>query len=66
MFLKIILKLVILFNVIFQGATKFFIKCVWMSTVYPCEEIFQPIITDEGLCMSFNTVNMEEMLKKSV
>ncbi|XP_050298544.1 pickpocket protein 28-like [Anthonomus grandis grandis] len=42
-----------------NGAPQFFTKCIWMGSDYPCEEIFQPLYTDEGLCLTFN------MLKKS-
>ncbi|KAJ8943545.1 hypothetical protein NQ318_023056 [Aromia moschata] len=49
-----------------QGAAEFFEKCSWMGNIYPCYEIFQPIVTDEGLCMTFNMLNKDDLFRDVV
>ncbi|XP_068083962.1 pickpocket protein 28 [Anabrus simplex] len=35
--------------------------CVWRSKQIPCRELFHPIITDDGLCYTFNTITAEHL-----
>ncbi|XP_060522682.1 pickpocket protein 28-like [Cylas formicarius] len=43
------------------GAPNFLRKCSWMGRDIPCEQIFQPLYTDEGLCVTFNMLSKREM-----
>lgn len=45
----------------FKGAPTFFKRCLWMRQDYPCEKIFQPLYTDEGLCFTFNMLRKGQM-----
>ncbi|KAH1016542.1 hypothetical protein HUJ04_007744 [Dendroctonus ponderosae] len=44
-----------------EGAPTFFKRCSWMRQDYPCEKIFQPLYTDEGLCFTFNMLSKGQM-----
>ncbi|XP_062554192.1 pickpocket protein 28 isoform X3 [Armigeres subalbatus] len=36
--------------------------CRYAQNVYNCEHIFRPVLTDEGLCCTFNSVNLSWLL----
>lgn len=33
------------------------VSCRWKSNFIPCNDVFNPELTDEGMCCSFNKVN---------
>ncbi|XP_056634912.1 pickpocket protein 28-like [Diorhabda sublineata] len=41
-------------------------KCKYMGYVENCSEIFTPIITDEGICYSFNILDRDQLFKDTV
>ncbi|CAH1116191.1 unnamed protein product [Phaedon cochleariae] len=49
-----------------NGSAGFFRQCSWMGKKYNCDKIFRPIITDEGLCMTFNMLNDEQIYRNNV
>jgi amiloride-sensitive sodium channel len=58
-----------IFDFFEKVAPKFFeniFECYYMGISYNCSEIFAPIITDEGLCYSFNLLNREDILSDNV
>ncbi|PSN34454.1 hypothetical protein C0J52_20177 [Blattella germanica] len=38
--------------------------CIWRGTSLPCDELFKPVITDDGLCYTSNTMNAQEMFRE--
>ncbi|XP_077285575.1 pickpocket protein 28-like [Arctopsyche grandis] len=40
--------------------------CMWRTTMKKCEEIFNPIITEEGLCFTSNMIQPHEMFRKEM
>lgn len=40
------------------------LECMWQYDVDNCSELFRPILTDEGLCFTFNAINSHEMYTK--
>lgn len=37
-------------------------KCSWFNQNVPCSTYFAPVLTENGLCFSFNTLNSHEVL----
>ncbi|CAG9863465.1 unnamed protein product [Phyllotreta striolata] len=44
-----------------DGATQFLESCTWMGEKMSCREIFRPIVTDEGLCYTFNMLENDDI-----
>ncbi|XP_050514292.1 pickpocket protein 28-like isoform X1 [Diabrotica virgifera virgifera] len=44
-----------------EGKTPFFDSCVWMGKDFDCNNIFRPIVTDEGLCYTFNMLEPKDI-----
>ena len=42
------------------------IECYWLGDAVPCDEIFKPVLTEEGVCYSFNSLDRSEMYKENV
>ncbi|EFA05007.2 Pickpocket protein 28-like Protein [Tribolium castaneum] len=40
--------------------------CYYMGESFGCDELFTPIITDEGICYSFNILDRKDMFRKNV
>lgn len=38
-------------------------SCKWRNAGINCSEIFSPIVTEEGICFTFNTLKAEEMFR---
>lgn len=36
-------------------------KCSWLNQNAPCSTYFTPVLSENGLCFSFNTLNSNEM-----
>lgn len=41
------------------------VDCVWKSEVIPCDQLFSPRLTDEGLCCSFQSEHDDHGIRKS-
>ncbi|XP_030760546.1 pickpocket protein 28-like [Sitophilus oryzae] len=54
------------FHFLKNGSPSFLTKCLWMGQDASCNEIFQPLYTDEGLCLTFNMLSKREMYTKAV
>ncbi|XP_060523205.1 uncharacterized protein LOC132700102 [Cylas formicarius] len=54
------------FRFLDKNEMSFFVDCEWMGYPRPCEELFTPIFTDEGLCYAFNMLDRDEIFKKNV
>ncbi|CAG9767422.1 unnamed protein product [Ceutorhynchus assimilis] len=48
-----------------NGAPFFLTKCNFMGEDHPCEQIFQPIYTDGGLCVTFNMLSKKQMFTEA-
>lgn len=35
--------------------------CSWRNRARPCNELFQPVFTERGLCFAFNALNSHEV-----
>ncbi|XP_045477003.1 pickpocket protein 28-like isoform X1 [Harmonia axyridis] len=35
--------------------------CKWMNTPIPCTSLFKPLMTDEGICYSFNSFDIKDI-----
>ncbi|XP_057659311.1 pickpocket protein 28-like [Diorhabda carinulata] len=44
------------------GSAKFIDSCSWMGKKHDCRRIFHPIVTDEGLCYTFNMLEQKDVL----
>ncbi|XP_015594264.1 pickpocket protein 28 [Cephus cinctus] len=42
-----------------QPCTEMIYLCQWHQNITDCEKIFNPTMTDEGICCNFNSVNRE-------
>ncbi|XP_077285587.1 pickpocket protein 28-like isoform X2 [Arctopsyche grandis] len=40
--------------------------CKWKSKIENCSKIFSPVMTEEGLCFSFNMLDAEELFRKEM
>ncbi|XP_055307692.1 pickpocket protein 28-like [Sitodiplosis mosellana] len=38
-----------------------FFYCEWQHELIPCASVFAPVLTDDGLCFSFNALNSQEI-----
>ncbi|KAF7267710.1 hypothetical protein GWI33_019099 [Rhynchophorus ferrugineus] len=54
------------FNFLKEGSPSFLTKCSWMGQESPCNQIFQPFYTDEGLCQTFNMLSKKELFTDAV
>lgn len=34
--------------------------CRWQNRIRPCQELFEPVFTERGLCFAFNALNSHE------
>ncbi|CAH0564375.1 unnamed protein product [Brassicogethes aeneus] len=50
-------------NIVFSDI---FIYCEYMGMQYKCKNMFNPIITDEGICYSFNMLDKSEIYNPKV
>lgn len=41
------------------------IECYWLDDPVACDEIFTPVITEEGVCYSFNMLDRSEIYKEN-
>lgn len=48
------------------GAPPFLTNCSFLGQNFSCSRIFQPIITDEGLCFTFNMLSKKDMFTNEV
>ncbi|KAJ8943550.1 hypothetical protein NQ318_023062 [Aromia moschata] len=48
------------------GRIEMFLGCEYMGEVQECHDIFKPIITDEGICFSFNMMDRSEIYDDNV
>lgn len=39
-------------------------QCKWRNAPDTCQELFSPILTEEGMCFTFNTLNAQEMFRE--
>ncbi|KAL1130905.1 hypothetical protein AAG570_012146 [Ranatra chinensis] len=46
-----------------QPCHEMLVYCQWYSTKYECSDIFNPALTDEGMCCTFNRVKREFIFK---
>lgn len=37
------------------------VPCEWRGNSTPCEELFQPILTEDGFCFTFNSLNSQDI-----
>lgn len=44
-----------------QPCAEMVVNCQWQGMLYPCGEIINPALTDEGVCCTFNKVASEYM-----
>lgn len=40
--------------------------CLWLNKFEDCKTMFQLVLTDEGLCYTFNTLSFEQIYRKDV
>lgn len=38
-------------------------QCKWRNAPDTCQDLFSPILTEEGMCFTFNTLNANEMFR---
>ncbi|XP_072375957.1 pickpocket protein 28-like, partial [Diabrotica undecimpunctata] len=43
-----------------------FMRCEYIGIAYDCNKIFKPVITDEGLCYTFNMLDRSEIFQNNV
>ncbi|ERL91446.1 hypothetical protein D910_08776 [Dendroctonus ponderosae] len=43
-----------------------FASCIWRKLPRKCEDLFTPIITDEGICYTFNMLDRNDLFKENV
>lgn len=53
-----------LFNIIRDVAPSFndtMFFCKWRNDYPPCRDLFSPVLTEEGVCYTFNDLNSEDI-----
>lgn len=43
-----------------------FWSCEWLGNPTGCDELFSPLLTDEGICFTFNMLNRSELYKSEM
>lgn len=36
-------------------------RCLWTRYLKPCSELFVPVLTEDGICFTFNALNSHEI-----
>lgn len=41
-------------------------ECKWMGDEFNCSDIFTPLVTDEGICYTFNMLDRNELFREDM